>query len=137
VLTVAADEDERMPTSWHELRSPTEFIPKGSPGLNPNEVAAKATSRGNRTTPSRGNQKSLYLVMYWRRDRAKFSCRAQEERYVDEIMRGLQSTVAQIPVVRFSALSMWMDLVGGRSSRAKQGPGPGIHEIKENGLWQE
>ena len=58
---------------------------------------------------------------------------SQEERYVDEIMRGLQSTVAQISVVRFGALSVWMDLVGARSSRAKNGQGPGIHEVKENG----
>lgn len=43
---------------------------------------------------------------------------------MDEIMRGLQSTLTQIPVVRFSALSMWMDLVGGRSFRAKYGPAP-------------
>ena len=47
---------------------------------------------------------------------------------MDEIMRGLQGTVAQIPVVRFSVLSMWMDLVGARSSRAKHGQGPRIHE---------
>ena len=52
---------------------------------------------------------------------------------MDEIMRGLQSTLTQIPVVRFSALSMWMDLVGGLSFRASTDKRLGIHEVKENG----
>jgi len=30
---------------------------------------------------------------------------------VDEIMRGLQSDPAQVPLVRFGALSVWMVLV--------------------------
>jgi len=95
---------------------PYRFIPDRSPAFNPNEVAATATSRGNRTTPSRGNKKTLHLVMYCPQKSCESpQCEAKEERHVDEIMRGLRSTLAQTPLVRFSALSMWMDLVGGRA----------------------
>lgn len=34
------------------------------------------------------------------------------EKYVDEIMRCLQSTLAQSPLVRFRALSLRVDMVG-------------------------
>jgi len=34
------------------------------------------------------------------------------ERHVDEIMRCLQSTIAQAKIVRFRTLYVWVDLVG-------------------------
>jgi hypothetical protein len=79
LLTVCADEDEQGPTSWLDFVAPSELIPQVDPALNPNEVAVAAPSRGNYTTLSRGNQKTLHLVMYCRRHRAKVRMRVRRD----------------------------------------------------------
>ncbi len=74
-----ADEDEQVPTTWLDFVAPSELIPQVDPGLNPNEVAVTAPSRGNYTTLSRGNQKTLHLVMYCRKHRAKVRMRVRRD----------------------------------------------------------
>jgi hypothetical protein len=76
--------------------------------------------QGTHQTVSRGSKKTLHLVMRSRRDRAKVLIQGGK-RYVDEIMRRLQSTLKQAPFARFSVLSMRMDLVGLPKSKAKKG----------------
>jgi hypothetical protein len=65
-----AGEGEPMPTSWHDFAA-SAIHSRADPGLNSNEVPVTTTSRGNYATPSRGNKKTLHLVMYWQNDRAK------------------------------------------------------------------
>ncbi len=72
-----ADEDEQVPASWLDFVAPSELIPQVDPALNSNEVAVTAPSRGNYTTLSRGNQKTLHLVMYCRGHRAKVRMRVR------------------------------------------------------------
>ena len=68
-----------VPTSWLDFLAPSELIPQVDPGLNPNEVAVTAPSRGNYTTLSRGNKKTLHLVMYCQRHRAKVRMRVRRD----------------------------------------------------------